>query len=239
MLIISDFHDFYDNCSSLGIDKKIVFNRKKKIENFDHKEIRLPYVESFSHRVNGEWFTFKFKKHIIGFCGKIYPVVIIEKIKSDDKIIYRGEFYSYKELYSYIEEKKLERPINQGSSFFGDYNLKTKEQMNRFFSEDNWSELIFLFRERNLSTFVLGRGISEERSEYDKILVSNPKLSDYKFMKIKDSFSAFQEIYMFISGFLGVPEKNQIKISDKDMASSKGHDSVYSFKKPPGGGRWR
>jgi len=44
---------------------------------------------------------------------------------------------------------------------------------------------------------------------------------------------------MFISGVLGVQVRPTVEISDKDKQAAKGHDGEYSFKKPPGGGRWR
>ena len=48
--------------------------------------------------------------------------------------------------------------------------------------------------------------------------------------RIKNSYSAFQDIYMYISGVLGNTEKNMVQISDKDMLYKRGFNK-WSFKK--------
>jgi len=35
------------------------------------------------------------------------------------------------------------------------------------------------------------------------------------------------------------PSNPTVEIGDKYKAIAKGHDGRYSFRKPPGGGRWR
>ena len=65
-------------------------------------------------------------------------------------------------------------------------------------------------------------------------LVTNAQLKDFQFAKMKDPFTAFQDIYMYISGVLGVDAKPMVQISDKDLAHKRGHGGKYSFKKPPG-----
>jgi len=60
----------------------------------------------------------------------------------------------------------------------------------------------------------------------------NPVLKDYEFYKIFDSYQAFQEIQMFISGVLGSKEKDIIMIEDKYKIASHGFDK-WSFRKEP------
>jgi len=55
---------------------------------------------------------------------------------------------------------------------------------------------------------------------------------DLRFQKVVDSFTAFQEISMFISGVLGQTENPMITTSDRDLAISKGFTQL-SFRKKP------
>jgi hypothetical protein len=237
MLIVSDFHDFYDSCSATGVDKTVVFQRKKKIEAIDLNDLKLPYTESCRSKIRGQFFFYTIRKMVVGFCGGLYPLVCVEKLDERKELFEKVVFYKPEDLYSYLDSEKIQ--IDGRFSYFSDFEIKNREKMNKFFLKTTWKKLEFLFRQKNLATFLIGRGISKNNSDHEVTLLSNPRLFELNFMKVKDPFSAYQEIYMFISGFLGVPEKKQLKISDKDMAASKGHDSPYSFKKPPGGGPWR
>jgi hypothetical protein len=58
-------------------------------------------------------------------------------------------------------------------------------------------------------------------------------LKPLKFMRIKDPAQAFQEIYMFIAGTLGLPELPMVEIEDKYKQQQHGHDHKYSFRKEP------
>ena len=60
---------------------------------------------------------------------------------------------------------------------------------------------------------------------------TNPVLKDFQFFRAVSTYQAFQEISMYISGVIGVGEKNTVTISDKDMRDAKGFDD-WSFKNP-------
>jgi hypothetical protein len=67
-----------------------------------------------------------------------------------------------------------------------------------------------------------------------KITVSLwPILKDYKFFKVKDTFTAFQEISMYQFGVLGCTEKDICVVSDKDRLDQRGFDPKYGFRKRP------
>ena len=59
-------------------------------------------------------------------------------------------------------------------------------------------------------------------------------MKNYRFVQIKDPPTAFQDIFMYIAGVIGITEPVTVKISDKELAKKKGHDGKYSFRKPPG-----
>ena len=65
---------------------------------------------------------------------------------------------------------------------------------------------------------------------YRNTAVINPKLNDYGFDRIKDSFTAFQEISMYLSNIL-VEQKDIVKVEDKYKIENHGFDLKTSFRK--------
>ena len=96
---------------------------------------------------------------------------------------------------------------------------KTKDE---FFDKQTWSKYKNLFIDKKVPLFALTN---------EKIIL-NANLKDYRFAKIKDPFTAFQDIMMYISGVLGVGEPEMVEISNNDMRDKKGFDD-WSFKKHP------
>jgi hypothetical protein len=96
-------------------------------------------------------------------------------------------------------------------------------------------QLLKLFVEKNTPVFIYGDYLDGKyRNGKQKELIINPRLKDWGFQSIKDPVTAFQDIFMYISGVLGIPDPAMIKISDKELAKKKGHDGKFSFRKPPG-----
>jgi hypothetical protein len=57
-------------------------------------------------------------------------------------------------------------------------------------------------------------------------------LQDFDFFRIKDTYSAYQEIQQWVAN-RARPEPPIPQIDDKTMAEIKGHGDRYSFRKPP------
>lgn len=222
MLIVSDFHDYYDTCTSYGVDKTVVYNRTTQL--LTHKlDLRVPPTETTKG-------VLEIQKFIIGFCGKLFPIVSI----------YRWATHTHSCFYTADEclnlagfRKQYKSKIMR--SWYGSFSLSDKAEVGKFFDPHTWHSLLPIFQLYKVPVFFVGN-IFEQ---HGKNLMLNPKLATFSFAKVKDPQSAFQDIYMYISGVLGVDERPMIVVSDKDKAAAKGHDDFYSFKRPPGGGRWR
>lgn len=236
MYILSDFHDYYDTCSSLGIDKQCPYQRKKV--EYEHKLGRstdTPSVGSeYLVRKNGRHYKYKIFYRLVGFCGKIYPVVLVEKygLSGSESGATISFFFNPGELLDHLSEEKVQ--YKQSRWYWrSDHTLDSVSGLASFFNPDTWKHFLVYFQKHKVPIFILG----------SKYCILNPCLKDYGFQKIKDTFTAYQDIYMYISGVIGVETKPTVKISDKDMAESKGHGGKYSFRKPPGGKRgkprWR
>jgi hypothetical protein len=206
MLIVSRFHDYYDTIKSFGIDKTVVYNRKKE-ETF----FKGP------HMYSDGLFQKPFRAtRIIGFCGKLYPL-----LETKGFLIY---------------DRKIALDVVKDSW--------NKKDINKCFSEDIKDPgLLKIFVEKKVPVFIYGDYLAGKyENGKSRQLILNPKLSDWGFQSVKDPVTAFQDIYMYISGVLGVSAPETVEISDKEMAKKKGHDGEWSFRKPPGKrgkNRWR
>lgn len=231
MLIISDFHDYYDSVSSLGIDKQCPYQRKEI--SFDHNLPRekRPHTGSVYY---SKKHRFEVSYRLIGFCGNIYPFVIVQKSRYgvETSKIKDFFFYSESDLMDFLKNEAV-KPKQSSWRWYTDYTLDSIKGMGYFFDRNTWKDLVGYFQKHKVPIFLLG----------SKHSILNPTLKKFGFQQVKDPFTAYQDVYMFISGVLGVETKPTVKISDKDMAESKGHGGKYSFRKTPGGKRgkprWR
>lgn len=251
MLIASDFRDFYDVARSLGVDKLYVYKRVTEIKKGEFEFDRStrnswPYPEEFTHTKRGVKHKYIASKVIVGFCGKLYPAVVFEKfVLVDEKfeLKERVTLYSKEKTIAYLEKEKLKFET-QSLSYWAvrDFSVKTPEAMENFFEGSSFTKLENEFIKHKCPVFVYGR-FEAEKSTHGKVrLVLNPRLTDYKFVQVKDPITAWKELYNYISGVLGSSGPELVKISDKELAKKKGHDGEYSFKKPPGKRgkvRWR
>jgi hypothetical protein len=148
---------------------------------------------------------------IIGFCGKLYPLLQTEKF-----IIY--------------DKKEVIKRTRNVRYFWHD------RELGACFNEYlNNPELLKIFVDKKTPVFIYGDYLDGEyKVGKAKELIINPRLKDWGFQSVKDPVTAFQDIFMYISGVLGTPEKPMVKISDKEMAKKRGHDGKFSFRKPKG-----
>jgi hypothetical protein len=239
MLIVSKFHDYYDTASIYGVDKTCVYLRtEEKIEIKgrdwrsaphvtlkDGTQFLLGKVASYETKkfVGVEY---EFKKAILGFCGDLYPIIKVEKqVSGGPKEIVC--FYDEPSFREYMTDEGLNEKKSKyryGSWYRERFDIDSDQGLHNFFDPNRWTQLEGLFAAFHVPCFVLR----------ERTLKLNPNLKELGFMKIEDPQTAFQNIYMYMSGVLGAPPKPSKPIDDKVMAASKGHDGQYSFKKPPG-----
>jgi hypothetical protein len=227
MIINSDFKDYYDYLLVTGRDTTIVYDRQTK--DINREEIdklildnvsRLSY--SISIKINKkqnrwEYIPTYFSSGMIGFCGQFYPYITTGHSANKQ--------YSYKCFFSLDALKKefgsnLCNFDNQTFSWGDDrgrYNFVERINRIKSLANDN------LFIKFNTPIFIIA-------PNYNGPIFLNPCLRVYNFEIIKDPYTAFQDIMMYISGVLGKKEKDTIQISDVDMASKKGFDK-WSFRK--------
>jgi len=221
MIIISKFHDYYDPVQRVALDKSIVYKRKISTVK---STIPGQFVNDIPLCTN-----FKDKKdiitNIIGFCGKIYCNVKAFGINC----------YTYNDLYLVLKKKNRLNLIDEHYH----YSYFSKERIEYFIKQyHDKKHLSDIFIKHHTPVFAIED--AKEKIEYNPYykpektqrieITINPELKQYHFAKIKDPYTAYQDIAMYLSGVLGDKEKSISTISDKDMLYKKGFDE-WSFKK--------
>lgn len=186
------------------------------------------------------------RTRIVGFCGKIYPVLELQAerwvgvdlrsslalcrgIEQVD-VFFEGHvggdgLKAYRDEGKWYTRRKYRRARANRRRFDG-----SRVSFVQFFEECSRreGEFLRLFEERRCPVFVATReGDSGGRGE----LVWNASLKDVEFYRVFDPARAYQEVVVFLSN-LAVPIKPIPVLDDKTMAEIKGFDR-FSFRRDP------
>lgn len=214
MRLHTNFHDYYDKAVGYGIDDNVHYNRFTK-----EVEIRIKPRTDFP--------PVDYETYLLGFCGKIYPIIELEKLSrsiydceydyGDYEIIEKYYAYSFEEADSKCQE------WNELCRGFHYSNNREKIELKQFFIDWNFQD-DEIFLEYETPSWI----VKLNRNQTTGFI--NPKLKDFGFDRIKDSFSAFQEISMYLSNIL-VEQKEVAEIEDKFRIEQHGFDLKKSFRK--------
>lgn len=252
MIINSNFHDYYDVVMKHMSDKDIVYNRINKGSErcYSKKEpimygtyVSFPEKIKFPILDRHTIYHPNFFHFLIGFCGNIYPLVLVKKtILGPDVYVY--DINTLEEAINIKENSpKFIKDFYKSPRFI--YNLKyTDYQFYRdvFFNPKTFDPLTKYFQIYNTPIFVL-ESFQRDTQHYQIIrnkikckISLHRRLDDFIFYTVKDTFSAYQEISMYISGVLGNIESSQENIPDDIMRDMKGFND-WSFKRESPGPR--
>lgn len=232
MRIISEFHDYYDVVQAMGQDHNLVYLRKP-VEAYYEDEYPFPTIQKW-----GGWtWTISLLKypfvvqHIVGFCGKIYPVLEVQNVKcfnieDVDRVIEASFKPKAVEEYYCLKKSKRNKWWRRERYFSSSWR---REVFEIFFAicEEKKSAFEEIFREHSCSVFVTS--CIPRRHRMETKIVYNSSLQEMEFFRLFDPFTAFQEIAMYLGG-MAKPNKSIPDISDKDMIIAKGFDK-WSFRK--------
>jgi len=248
MKIISKFKDYYDGIQSLGIDKSLVYRRLKEI-----KEVELPegYTTSIKNSTNTlEWDTIllvndykryeelriKCEQVLIGFCGKLVPAI---RFNYNKKGITKNSvvLYNAQTIIEYFNKlKRKYKELHFTNSLYGyPYEEPDQKTLNTFFKQrifeqnyhqwfQNFGAPVFIFSKEIIRKF---EGTRKRNGLY---VALNPSLKALEFYRVKDSYSAFQEIAQYLGGVLTKRESIENKLSDIDKIKQHGFDVKYGFR---------
>lgn len=222
-----DFNFSHDKNDDLFIRKNEILGRKDPIVRKLIKQYSDFRGDKYPLLKNG--YRFKLNKYesleydFLYFCGKVYILPYITKNLYTNKFI---KFTKIKENLNLLfdTEKKLKEK-NSFKNF--DYYNSIRNLRNKELSEWHGSEFkTDLFQKLNCAYFKVNYYANyEEPITIEKY----PNLGNLQFQSILQPHEIYQNVEMYVTNFLLKPEKELIKISDKDLRDSKGFDN-YSFK---------
>jgi hypothetical protein len=228
MRILSEFHDYYDAVQATGQDQTLVYFRKR--EEVDTPVYPLPAIMRYS----AVPCAIELQQHVVGFCGRIYPALVLMRIASRTSAI----CYNLEEVDSFFQDncrkKEIEEYRTKKDSWLGrnwPRHLR-RHAIEKHFAEcaDKKDGFVEMFREKRCPVWTGTLLQYSWRARTGKI-VYNDSLKNLEFFRLFDTYTAFQEIAMFLGG-LAVPLKEIPQIPDKIMVGIKGFDE-WSFRKPP------
>lgn len=243
--------DYYDSVQAYGQDQSVVFVRDelkldyksaidfigaaqktcvRSVEFYDALKSKLGIEDGDRQlpwrRRHWRWQDPKGRSrpYIIGFCGHFYPCIEFQgdlPSESLDEVVFwlysRDCGSGYPHLRKYYNcDDSFDHAVNKFDRFLG----KVPKPSDELFHKAKSPILIF--------------DISKSRHQVDKdpLIVINGSLRKVGFFRVMDAFSTFQAIEQYISGVLGLNDREIVTISDKDRRDSKGFDD-WSFKKRP------
>lgn len=225
MRIKSKFKDYYDKILSEGQDSSLQFLRypEEFTVNSHFPFYSFGTVELYGVRQNRLMST---KTHTIGFCGEIYSCLEIYKASyltdSKEKRNNRRFCYSADDVLSFVKanfkEDQIKDFINKKYSKW--HNLEGYEYFDKFFKRkykaDSWFDKYPVF-------------IASKENYNNYKIVYNGCLKLFEFYKVKDSYSAFQELHMWLTN-KAVPLKKVPEMSDEIKIEAHGYNK-FSFRK--------
>ena len=224
MRIISKIHDYYDSAMSLGVDTNRVFVRENRDPIYINNTNRSTRYFDKESSTNSYYIKFL----LIGFCGEMFPCIRYQGYgvnNSEPKYIYTNEALSIelpkgKPIVGYDQNdiEFIKQWLNKGvikSIWYAPHdNNKYMNSFKHIFMTYKTPYFVIDFPYRTPPRCNL-----------------MPILRDYKFYKIKDSYTAYQDIDMFLHNQLCDMDNPHIEpIPDVIKAQSKGFNK-YSFRK--------
>lgn len=242
MRIISEHHDYYDGVQIYGQDGGLQYVRRPLDEDLGET---WPFPWIIPHREN----NFRLKNHVIGFCGKIHPVLHLYTLGSSWQKEQEAYCYTLEEVDAFVapllNKKELATYHSTEKWYYNSFHVASRRlQYKGFF--DAFAEIADKNQwrfEKNLSpVFVAslkgraygdypyrGQSHKPDRADPGQKIVWNGNLKDFQFARIKDPYTAYQEISMYL-GNMAFPNKPIPEIDDKTMAEIKGFNK-FSFRK--------
>jgi len=227
MRIISKYKDYYDGVGAGDLDPIPVYERHEKkielIQPFPNDWRHSKYlIVNRNNKVDG----YKSKlverslyTYVIGYCGELYPIL---KVVQDEGSISKYWYeYDVSTILDYVKTNRW-----QGIHRY-------KEILNEWLELIKTLKLQDIFKEHNVPVFIFDGFEIDTRKGTQPVLhvTLNPRLRKYEFYKIKDAYTTYQDIRMYVGNDLARDtEVNVPTGDDKTLAESKGYDK-WSFRK--------
>lgn len=237
MLIISKFHDYYDTALAHGVDKACVYQRTSEF---------IP-VKPYRKLASWGWPRHGWAREkeymfqcVIGFCGELLPMIFWADtvFGLEEDVIVSDEykfFYDLESCTAFLDEEYPENRerLNKyrgrwGRPYYGSEFDMSDIGLQEFFDPNMHKDYERIFVEHRVPVFA---AIASWRT--GMMIELNPSLKRIKFMKVRDPYTSFQEIHMFMSGVVGALDRDTAEVGNDDRIAQRGFDK-WSFRREPG-----
>ena len=247
--IISKSKDYYDSCASLGIDKTLIYKREliadenSSVGSDICEQFLTPsgFWDKYKTSINSNRSTYSRRHiglflHIIGFCGKLYPLIQYryEKQEKFQNSVAVSEYFYAQDLDRLKALIEKDEDLNKClivDKYHG-YGTKQKgsewDRLIKSVHDLNEVEYLEPFVKYSVPVFIVGLVPHIESKKY--MLFLNTTLKEKEFYRVKDPHTAWQEITMFLGGVIPRQVPETVEIKDKDRITGHGFDK-WSFRK--------
>jgi len=235
MLIVSKFHDYYDVVlKQTGVDKTCVYNRKTESVESAREERKALERKSWSKKGEARKYRRPYEyvlQAVVGFAGELHPLIIhtydehYESIEPPPTQF----FYDLEACKEFLDEKFPEtRKSDNAKKYRWSWQLDMSDAaLGEFYEGRKLKCFERIFLDHKVPCF-----IATSCTGNNAIIEINPNLKEYKFFKVKDPYTAFQEIYMYLSGVIGMADRDMAEVGNDDRIKQRGFDK-YSFRREP------
>lgn len=224
MKILSKFHDYYDKACQWGIDTTQLFIRNTTSIASDK---RLGYGELYTRGIGAN-------SGAIWFCGKLYPYICVRYLQETCVLVKYEYFFDITSFKTYVENAIPKEGWGTGGRFNGGLRSEAESVFGERRRCDVDNYLAPLAQEHKCPYLHITGGGNHRHPDEVELY---PVLKDYNFQKVKDPYTAFQDIQSYKFGVLGCNENEVVTISDKDRIAGKGFDTKYGFRTRPHKGK--
>ncbi len=232
MLIVSKFHDYYDTALAHGIDKTCVYNRTTEEMAGTKEDAAGLHCEAWCKLDKHSTWTKEYEflvQCVVGFAGNLYPLMYHAYSQLDPDMGGTPTFmYNPETCMQFLDEHFPEtRQHDNAKRFRWTWRLDMSDgAIKEFYQPAQHKRFERIFMENKVPVFI----VRKKRSSV--VIETNPVLKKYRFMKVKGAYEAMQEVHMYLSGVIGMADRDMAEVSNDDRIKQRGFDK-YSFRKDP------
>lgn len=236
MKILSKIHDYYDSAAAYGVSDQYW---KRQNDITFRKD---PDLEDILRRASCWGGT----PTIIMFCGKAYALISLQGPGWPPEIFLVAKPEDF-DVYRKIYEGGLNPPYPgrwpkldpQPSRWRSRESYENTGGFQAFMEDVAKLDCEKYHREYNAPILHISSVSMDRQSSYQDntgrhrrmvTMQTNPWLKAIGFQKVKDAFTAYQEIDSYVFGVLGVDANPTVQTSDKDRLEAHGFDNRVSFR---------
>lgn len=251
MKIISKFKDYYDGAGFGMIDEACVYKRKT-VNDADSPPVPFDLQDEWARGSGQTLLKWSFLNpreiSLIGFCGKIYPFLMLQfrdlphsSLSCDETLIFCFSEDHVRSAIAKFGSKNDREALKRGELPLLAHRVpyrKHPQPMSAMFDPDRIMEsngkafVLSLFEHYRTPAFLIE---SRSRDRGWRITI-DPVLKEYDFQRVVSPDQAFQRIHQYLSGVLGNQGNPIPEVAESDRIEGKGFDLKSSFRaEKPGG----